>query len=610
MTWFGLNPVRRSSLALSVAVVGICIATLPSCGHVEYREMVARKLQPYYLSLHGAGEPWGAGHDEAVYYATWTGVKAPKLGRSVRDMMSWFGSVSLKDFRGKRLLLYSFHAGDFNRAPDLKQLIKTIETLNRVRAEVGRGRLAVVGFTRGCMYLKPSRASRLFTSPDMWLPAKHRKQIDFPVVNAYSRFDEPYNLLRYPSGIVIDRNGIIQKIYTEPMSEEDLREAATGPDWDGPVRPAPTLDLWAGKGPPTPAMKAVRVWVRPIKAVVGMTVGDWDLDGSLDVLAVTADGELLILSPDGTLKDELPPVHDPFLPWFPVQIEWAIIEGGRSAIFVHKMGGTDDVAVRDRWGQLLWRYKTINTRWGGDHGVDSATWADLDGDGYSELLVGFNGDGGFHLVSGQGSRIWRDTEAGNVWSVAGIAPRDGRPGLAFCTDIDPPGIRVYDAKGKLLRRLSGGRHHLWWFSAAEMDSKGLRQIAGVFERCFGDIQYVGAIDLEGKPLWHFPVPNPFQRMRPVPPPFLAADATGDGTKEWVMSIAHGRSLQQAVFDVAGGLVASVVPQEPDDCYVSCTVVPRRRRPALFIFGGHEQMVAYTLEPFAPEEADGADGVRP
>jgi len=64
---------------------------------------------------------------------------------------------------------------------------------------------------------------------------------DFPIVNSANiELNEPYNLLqRWPSAILIDRNGIIIGIYPKTLTEQQLAEALLEPDWNGKLRPAP-----------------------------------------------------------------------------------------------------------------------------------------------------------------------------------------------------------------------------------------------------------------------------------------------------------------------------------------------------------------------------------
>lgn len=81
--------------------------------------------------------------------------------------------------------------------------------------------------------------------------------------------------------------------------------------------------------------------------------------------------------------------------------------GGKFGFLNRSHSGACDVMLFGEEGKLLWRYS-------GEVGVTDAAAADVDGDGIPEIAVGFIGDGGLHLVSIEGRRIWRKAD-GNVW---------------------------------------------------------------------------------------------------------------------------------------------------------------------------------------------------
>src|SRR5207249_8992294 len=110
------------------------------------------------------------------------------------------------------------------------------------------------------------------------------------------------------------------------------------------VRPAPTEDPWAGKGPPKPLRQVVRAWTQPVRGVVGMTAGDWDLRGENDLIALAKD-TVLTLDPEtgklrrklsvGGISDRVPPVA----------VRWAELRKGQSAILHYRGGWPDNVPV-------------------------------------------------------------------------------------------------------------------------------------------------------------------------------------------------------------------------------------------------------------------------
>src|SRR5207253_8032616 len=121
-----------------------------------------------------------------AYYDRWLGVKAPELGSDAVDRTTG-PAVKLSAFRGKRVLLIGFDAGDLHRLPDEPALLKTLRAVDKARKTARPEKLAVVGFTRGV----------IFTWPGAGKPAGELGQLtDYPIVSVTNRtFNEPYNLL-------------------------------------------------------------------------------------------------------------------------------------------------------------------------------------------------------------------------------------------------------------------------------------------------------------------------------------------------------------------------------------------------------------------------------
>ena len=72
---------------------------------------------------------------------------------------------------------------------------------------------------------------------------------------------------------------------------------------------------------------------------------------------------------------------------------------------------TPGVDAYDLSGRRLWNYSQGN-------GIDDVWTGDLDEDGSDEVVVGYNGGGGVHVLNGSGQLRWKSTAIGNVWHVA------------------------------------------------------------------------------------------------------------------------------------------------------------------------------------------------
>jgi hypothetical protein len=167
------------------------------------------------------------------YYAKWIGVRAPDFGAEVFDRLGG-REISIHDFKGRRLLLYSFDAGDFVNLPDHNSLLAELEALNHVLHDGPGTNIAVIGFTYGISYFLP----------DARVPARLQELSKFPIVNLTHTgrdLSQPYRILSMPSGILIDRNGVIVDIVLQPMDANCLRQVAEEPDWNKPVARAPVI---------------------------------------------------------------------------------------------------------------------------------------------------------------------------------------------------------------------------------------------------------------------------------------------------------------------------------------------------------------------------------
>ena len=165
------------------------------------------------------------------YYKSWVGCKVPMIHFDHSDRTNYAEAT----YKGKKVLLYSFDAGNFARAPDFSKLTDELESLRWVRTKLAEP-FVVVGYTRGVVW-----------NPVLGLdhiPKKLERASRFPIVNLNNKRDEnalgePFELLESPGGILIGTNGIICAVFLHSLSEADFRAIASTPAWTGPPHEPP-----------------------------------------------------------------------------------------------------------------------------------------------------------------------------------------------------------------------------------------------------------------------------------------------------------------------------------------------------------------------------------
>jgi hypothetical protein len=102
-----------------------------------------------------------------------------------------------------------------------------------------------------------------------------------------------------------------------------------------------------------------------------------------------------------------------------------------------------NVTAVDAAGKVLWTYPQGNSS-----GIDDVWAADLNGDGSDEVIVGFNGGTGLHVLDSNGQLQWKSTAIGNVWHVnSGDFRGDGAVQVVATSASGR--LHFFDAKGAM-----------------------------------------------------------------------------------------------------------------------------------------------------------------
>ncbi|MCS7237894.1 MAG: redoxin family protein [Thermoguttaceae bacterium] len=172
-------------------------------------------------------------------------------------------------------------------------------------------------------------------------------------------------------------------------------------------------------------------------------------------------------------------------------------------------------------------------------GIADAVFADLDGDGTTELLVGYWNVVGVQYVSLEGKRLWSNRSVTDAVRVVVYEDRGAQVREVFC--IDTRGgiggaIARLDAQGRRVGEISLRQHVFVWLQGADLDKDGKTELCALRLSDAQELEAVG-VSREGEILWQYPVPF---GIHPLPiEPVTYGPVGGRPTDQWVIAAADG-----------------------------------------------------------------------
>lgn len=449
------------------------------------REAVAN-LRDFQAGLQSAATPVTETAEGSL--GTWRGVLAPDLNLTTLDGKS----IQLKELKGKRVVLDFFSTW----SPPCE---KEASHFVRLRNEIPADELVILAIS---------------SEDSATLSAFIKKyKVDYPIISA-DDLPAPYkDVPSVPTTFFIDRHGVIQDVLVGYRDFEVLKERATTGDFEGEPKlaPAPRVD---GLKERAPQLKPTEVWSKRLPGAEALCAGDWDGDGTTDIL-VADSRKLHVLGLDGAEKKTIS------LPEQFTLIEWGRHKAEGARLVGYSNWG-QKVRVVDATGKELWSY-------GSFFGVNGAHWVDLDGDGTDELIVGMNGGGGLHSVSASGKKLWV-ARMGNVWSQAAISAGTNHGAMVLATEAGGS-VRIFDGQGKPLGAVRPDAKYYTQMSAVVIDGTNSIQIVALAD------SEVMAFDQAGHVAWSAASVQNQSASRETT--FTHGDVHGDRRDEWVFADANG-----------------------------------------------------------------------
>ena len=193
--------------------------------------------------------------------------------------------------------------------------------------------------------------------------------------------------------------------------------------------------------------------------------------------------------------------------------------------------------------------------------------ADLNGDGLDEVIIGYNGGTGLHVLDSKGKLLWKNTDLGNVWHVtAGNVDGDALPEV-ISTSAEGE-VHIFDGTGKHLRDLDPGIYgNMVRTCPSGGDDKAFDLI--VVGGKGDDKEELVALDSEGNKRWSLAVAtNVASAAGCRTKPWIAA-AVADGTVH-IIDATSGTEIAHAAAQGKQAEVAWLTPAEGDPLVVVAT----------------------------------------
>jgi hypothetical protein len=173
----------------------------------------------------------------------------------------------------------------------------------------------------------------------------------------------------------------------------------------------------------------------------------WSLPGNWGAVAGDNNAGLIYAASNPRTRTELDAsgkiqLEVPFSGGSPWRL--AHFSGVPGVVFLNASGPV--LTARDASGKTLWSYPEAGIQ----SAIDDAWPVDLDGDGSDEVVVGYNGGTGLHILNSQGKLIWKSTTIGNVWHVSGGDVRgNGKPQVVTTSALGKVHIFSDDGTGRV-----------------------------------------------------------------------------------------------------------------------------------------------------------------
>lgn len=218
-------------------------------------------------------------------------------------------------------------------------------------------------------------------------------------------------------------------------------------------------------------------------------------------------------------------------------------------------------------------------------GIDDVDFADLDGDGAQELIVGFNGMAGISVYEGTGSRRWSSKKIANVWSVSSVPGDQEKERRVIATSAEGK-VNYFNSKGALV----SSKFPLYYSHLA----KSVRLLESDEEETLlscGTTLLLGAqmaaTGSEKKAKWRLSLPSAFQHSRSL---------VKEPLRPWCSVVSSGGDI--AIIDCEKGKVLGMRNGRGNSLIDTCWLSSNAGEPARIVVADRSSLTVSEFEPVA------------
>jgi RNA polymerase sigma factor (sigma-70 family) len=208
---------------------------------------------------------------------------------------------------------------------------------------------------------------------------------------------------------------------------------------------------------------------------------------------------------------------------------------------------TAELTAYDLSGKQLWSYPRLD-------GIDDIWAHDLKGEGSDQIIVGYNGGTGLHVLDATGKLLWKSNAIGNAWNVcAGDVLGDGKPQVVTTSAAGK--VHLFEGSGKQGKDLDAGCYAIMVRigKLSAKDKAATIFVAGTAldEGANPMTVILAAMNSDGANQWTLKIPT-------GPPPRVVSAQLASG-KPWLAVGVQGGQVH--VVDIEkGAIIASVKDQ--------------------------------------------------